>query len=157
MGVAEIAKKQGQWCPHCVVGSGCRIYDERPQQCRIFNCAYLTQTVVSDEWWPAKSKIVLVGELDQNRIAAHVDPGRPGAWREAPYYATLKQWAAAVAPHNGQIVVCIGNRTIVVLPDHDVDLGVVAEDEEIVTRERPGPAGPVLTVIKRKRDDAAAT
>jgi hypothetical protein len=108
---------------------------------------------LSDGWWPAKSKIVLVSELDGNRIAAHLDPGRPHAWRDEPYYSELKQWSRDAAPAMGQVVVCIGNRAIVILPDRDVDLGPVADDERIVTVERRTPIGVTLDAMKLKHDD----
>ena len=37
--VLEINKKAGTMCLHCG-DSGCLIYDERPESCRVFNCAY---------------------------------------------------------------------------------------------------------------------
>ena len=37
--VSEIDKKAGTMCVHCG-GSGCLIYDERPESCRKFQCAY---------------------------------------------------------------------------------------------------------------------
>jgi hypothetical protein len=52
-----------------------------------------------------------------------------------------------------QVVVCIGRRAIVILPDKDVDLGVVGDDEVIVTRERNLPIGLELAPMKIKRDD----
>jgi hypothetical protein len=41
----------------------------------------------------------------------------------------------------------------VILPDKDVDLGVVGNDEVIVTRERNLPIGLELAPMKIKRDD----
>jgi hypothetical protein len=35
-----------------------------------------------------------------------------------------------------QVVVCIGLKTVVILPDEDVDLGVIGDDELIVTGEK---------------------
>lgn len=104
-------------------------------------------------WFPARCKMVIVSELDGNRVAIHVDPGRPNAWREPPYYDEIKQWAVFAAQHAQQVVVCIRNRAIVVLPDRDVDLGPVADDERIITLERKGPAGNVLEAMKLKVDD----
>lgn len=97
--------------------------------------------------------MVLVSELEGNRVAAHVDRGRPLAWRDEPFYSDLKRWAAAAVPSMGQVVVQIGRRVIVILPDKDVDLGEVADDERIVTAEQRTPFGPRLDALKVKHDD----
>lgn len=80
---------------------------------------------------------------NRNQIAVLVDPQRPDAWRQEPYYAQLKAWARwAVASRNKVIVVVrVGPRTYVVFPDRDVDLGVVSEGDKIVTHERVTPLG----------------
>lgn len=41
MHVPELEKPAGIWCPHCAVGEGCGIYDERPKPCRDFECLWL--------------------------------------------------------------------------------------------------------------------
>ncbi len=40
-GIKEFKKPGGQWCPHCLVGNGCKIYESRPRSCKKFNCAWL--------------------------------------------------------------------------------------------------------------------
>ena len=44
-------KPANEWCKQCVPGLGCRIYDERPDTCDRFSCAWLT-----DESWPVEHK-----------------------------------------------------------------------------------------------------
>jgi hypothetical protein len=104
-------------------------------------------------WKPSHSKLVLVSELGGSRIAAHVDPQRPDAWRREPYYSQLKRWAAAVVPHRGQVVACIGQRTFMIFPDRDVDLGIVGDDDRIITGERETPLGIHLEAYKLHNDD----
>lgn len=41
MAVPEIHKPKGEWCRHACA-TGCGIYAERPQPCRDFECAWLT-------------------------------------------------------------------------------------------------------------------
>jgi hypothetical protein len=53
----------------------------------------------------------------------------------------------------GQMVVQIGRRAIVILPDRDTDLGIVEEDERIITMERETPFGVRLEALKLKHDD----
>ena len=155
MGVAGIAKPQGVPCQHCTM-SGCSIYETRPDDCRQFHCRFLTDPRLKEVWRPSRSKIVLSQSLSGNRIAAHVDPNRPAAWRREPYYSAFKEWSRQAVPSNGQVFVCIGKRTIVILPDRDVDLGMVEPDELIVTHQVQGPNGIELTPFVMKRDDPRA-
>jgi hypothetical protein len=82
------------------------------------------------------SKIVLAVTTNGLRLAAHVDPQRPDAWRKEPYYSQLKRWAEKALPHRGQVVIRIARRAIVLFPDKEVDLGIVGEEEHIVTSEQ---------------------
>ena len=34
----ELKKKSFEWCKHCEIGVGCKIYDTRPKGCRKFYC-----------------------------------------------------------------------------------------------------------------------
>lgn len=153
LSISELGKPQGEWCRHCDIGRGCKIYSDRPSEYRTFYCGYLTWPMVDERWFPASCKMVIVSELGGNRVAIHVDPGRPNAWRTQPYYDEIKQWAIFAAQHAQQVVVCIGKRAIVVLPDREVDLGLISDDERIITLERRGPSGNILEALKLKADD----
>lgn len=133
--IKELGKPRDRWCQHCDIGRGCRVYEERPAVCRGFYCDYLTQPMVGEHWYPARSKMILFTEPDGGRLAIYVDSARPGAWREQPYYREIKQWAAWAIRDMRQVVVVVGGRSIVILPDEDVDLGHVAENERISIRE----------------------
>jgi hypothetical protein len=133
--VRKLGKPAGVWCKHCRVGTGCGIYSERPQECADYECGYLVLPGLGAEWKPSLSRLILSREVSENRLNIHVDPGRPDAWRKQPYYAKLKQWAEAAMPERGQVTVMIGERTIVILPEHDVDLGTLADDEMIAIVE----------------------
>jgi hypothetical protein len=132
------------------------IHSERPQECSDFFCGYLTSPDLGEEWKPSHSKIVIAPELNANRIAVHVDPQRPDAWKQEPYYSTLKQLAGKAAPDRGQVVVFVGSRVYMVFPDRDVDLGVVGKDELIVTGERMTPLGIQSEAFKIHKDDPRA-
>ena len=151
MAIAALDKPQGQWCPNCAGRTGCAVYDTRPDECRTFSCSYLVDPKLDPAWEPRRSRIVLVCEAGSNRIVAHVDPSRPDAWRRAPYYAQLKAWGRQAVMARGQVVVYVGRRAVGILPDRDVDLGRVADDEVIVTAGRMTPAGLRLDVAKAKR------
>lgn len=141
MAIAELDKPKDIWCQHCSTRKSCGIYDTRPMSCRQFYCGYLTHPDFGEEWKPLHSKMVIVPEMGGQRVVIHVDPGRPDSWKREPYYSTLKQWAKAAIPAKGQVVVYVNGRTIVVLPDKDVDLGIVAATDMIVTVEHRTPMG----------------
>ena len=151
--VVALAKPAGAWCRHCTPGVGCGIYESRPGECRTFQCGWLVDPALGEEWRPSRSHIMLVTEAGVNRIAAHVDPARPDSWRRQPFHRTLRSWAAAAARVRGQVVVYVGRRATVILPDRDVDLGAIADDEAIATSGRMTPSGLRLEVFKVRRDD----
>jgi hypothetical protein len=156
MRIAALDKPPGSWCKHCKPGSGCTIYPDRPQECRDFVCLYLINAELGEEWKPSQSKIVLVSEQDGNRIVAHVDPQRPDAWKQQPYYQQLKQWAAQSVAFRGQVIACVGRRMHMIFPDRDVDLGIVGLDEFIVVNEVQTPFGVKREALKVGKDDPRA-
>lgn len=157
LGVTELNKPRSIWCRHCEIGRGCRIYETRPEECRRFFCGFLLDPRLAEPWRPSESKIVLVVEGDGKRIIAYVDPDRPDAWRREPFHSTLQRWSRNFMPQGGKIAVSIGRRRIVILPDREVDLGILADDEVIVTQERRTAAGVAYDVFKLKRDDPRVT
>ena len=134
--VPETDSPKGEWCQHCDVGKGCKVYATRPQRCRDFQCGYLIWDAVPDHWFPAKSRIVVVSELGF-RINFTLDASQPNRWREPPYYNDLKALAVLSFRENRQVLVTAGTKVIAILPDRDVELGHVAEDEVVVTGQRP--------------------
>ena len=100
LSITELDKPQGVWRRHAMVGNGCSIYPDRPSEFRTFLCGYLSWPVAGKHWHPAKCKMVIVSELNGQRIGVHVDPGRPSAWREQPFYDELKEMAEAGANEN---------------------------------------------------------
>ena len=86
------------------------------------------------EWKPDRAKFVLVKTDAGRHLTVCADPGYPSAWRRSPYYEQLRQWAAEGLrrlPDLYLVNAMIGSRCIVILPDRDVDLGVLAPDEMI--------------------------
>lgn len=154
--IIETESEAGQWCRHCKPGKGCTIYETRPDRCRGFFCMWMTQSGLGPEWKPEKSKLVLSIELDGQRIAAHVDPSVPGAWRRSPYYEDLKRWSAEGLQVQRQVSVWIGQHCIVILPDKEIDLGTVADDEVVVSVAQMTQSGPVYGAEKMKRSEAEA-
>lgn len=157
LAIAELDKPRAVWCTHCDVKAGCKIHGRHPAECRDFYCGYLINGELGEHWNPTKSKMVLAyEEAHAPRLSVHVDPGRPNAWREEPYYSQIKRWAAAAVAKRGQVIVWQGRNTIAVLPDRDKDLGEVRPDQFIITQAKPGPRGTVLDVFVVDGDDPIA-
>jgi hypothetical protein len=38
--VPDVPTAQYEWCRHCAIGQGCRIYETRPEDCRDFHCLW---------------------------------------------------------------------------------------------------------------------
>jgi hypothetical protein len=152
LAIPELEKPRNVWCQHCEPGRGCGIYADRPLPCREFHCAYLGWDL-GEHWFPARSKMVVVFEADGNRTVIYVDSSRPTAWRERPYYDEIKRWAKLAARELKQVVVAVGNRSIVILPDEDVDIGTTSEDERIVIGEVLENGRVKLRAMKMRADD----
>ena len=60
-------KKDYEWCKHCKVGVGCKIYDSRPNQCKDFQCGW-SLGLVPEEWKPNKVGFVVTVEKEQTTI-----------------------------------------------------------------------------------------
>jgi hypothetical protein len=106
---------------------------------------------------PDVAKFAIFVRNGGTRITAHVDRGFPGAWKRAPYYHTLKSWAvkgAAQRPKLHLIDVMVGERVTVILPDRDVDIGIVGENDTIELALRPN--GTVNLQIGKRATPSAA-
>ena len=152
----DLNKPLGVWCQHIKPGVGCAIYPDRPSSCRGFHCEYLLHAELDEEWKPSNSRIILMATNAGNRMIARVDPQRPGAWRQEPFYSQIKRWSQVAARNGGQVVVYVGRRTIIILPDKDIDVGMVADDEVLVTEETMTPTGTQLQFHKVPASDPRA-
>jgi hypothetical protein len=152
--VHELAKPGNSWCPHCIRGTGCGIYERRPVDCATFQCGYLTMPQLGPEWKPAISHLIISSEFSTKRLNIHVDRGRPDAWRKQPYYGIIKDWSRQVLPRGEMVIVMIGMRCIVPFPDRDVDLGVMGRNDLISIGERVTANGKEYEAFVVKRDAA---
>ena len=155
VGIEALNKPPGKWCPHCKPGTGCTIYGSHPDECRDFSCLYLETAELPEIWKPTKSRIVLYLVDDGVRLVAHVDAGSPNAWREKPYYDVLKTWAKSRLDRRRQLVVRVDKRIIAILPDRDVDVGVLEAGDLVFIGRVATPTGPRYEA--RKMAKGAAT
>jgi len=148
--IEELDKPTGVWCKHAVTGKGCGIYDDRPRTCRAFFCNWMRDASLGPEWKPDRAKLVVRVQRNGTNLEVSVDPSFPRAWTRQPYYALIKRWAQGSAQHRRYVFVSIGERTIVVLPDRDSDIGRVGRDDHVIITRRVGPAGLVFDIeVKR--------
>lgn len=150
MEVPWLEKRAGNWCQHVQKGQGCSIYETRPDRCRGFQCGYLYWPQAGEHWFPARCKMAIYA-LDRTRMVILVDSDTPNVWKLEPHYSDIKRWAREAAGNqNQQVVVQIGKRLIAILPDRDIDLGVLADDEVIaIDRSEDGS----YSARKCKADD----
>lgn len=139
LGIKEIDKPDWAWCVHCTPGRGCGIYETRPAPCRKFFCGYRQSIDIGEHWFPARSRMVL--RAQGIGILCYVDPGYPNAWRQQPYHGDLRAWARRAVSSEHHVIVNVGGRTFAVLPDKDVDLGIMQVGEKIVVAEGRTPTG----------------
>ena len=86
MFVKELTKPKNNWCVHCTIGVGCKVYDDRPASCAVFKCLWLQSQQgpqkLAAKLRPDKCKVVLHSSADEKNVVARVDPNYPNAWRE---------------------------------------------------------------------------
>lgn len=76
LNIKDVDSKPGEYCKHCKPGIGCKIYNERPEPCRIFECAWKQMIHTGEELRPDRCNIlfekwsdyVMVGSVDSDDI-----------------------------------------------------------------------------------------
>ncbi len=84
VGVEELNKPIGAWCPHCKRQNGCAIYQARPPSCRTFVCQWLLADGLGPEWKPDRAKFALLKSDGGRHLTAFVDPGIPARGAARP-------------------------------------------------------------------------
>jgi uncharacterized protein len=105
LGVHELDKEPLIECKHCSASVGCKIYKERPNECKDFNCAWLLGET-PEELKPSKSWVVLsdlkvdIERLgleyaeDRKIVVVYVDPDHPKAHKTGKMELYLDQLLA---------------------------------------------------------------
>ena len=110
------------------------------------------------EWKPDRARFALM-VTTTGHLAVCVDPDFPWAWRRPPYYPTLRRWARERAEDPWSswpgVDVWIANRCIIILPDGEKDLGIVAAEEEVRIDRELTVAGAVYVARKFNARPAA--
>ena len=58
------------------------------------------------------------------------------------YYSQIKKWAKRALDQQGQVVIYLKDRAILVLPNKEIDLGILKPKDRIRVRQLDGPTGP---------------
>jgi len=154
LAIQSLDKPAGAWCGHFKRAAGCGVYEGRPPACRGFICLWLDSDKLGEAWRPDRAKFLMYTEKDGQRLNVIVDPNHPGAWKREPYYRRLKAMSE-LALEGRELVVCIGDRRIVVFPHEDVDLGLVDPEHKLVSgyAERNGMMVPYAMILSDVASD----
>ncbi|MBS0490693.1 YkgJ family cysteine cluster protein [Phenylobacterium sp.] len=154
LAIQSLDKPAGAWCGHFKRAAGCGVYEERPPACRGFVCLWLDSEKLDEAWRPDRAKFLMYTEKDGQRLNVIVDPNHPGAWKREPYYRRLKAMSE-LALGGRELVVCVGDRRIVVFPHEDVDLGLVDPEHKLVSgyAERDGMMVPYAMILSDVASD----
>ena len=141
MTVAALNKPRLVECSHCDPGKSCKIYARRPDECARFNCQYLIDTNLGEEWRPSHSGMLIAYDDEANRISICVDPQRSGIWRREPYYSRIKSMALAMLNRRGHLIVFEGRDGVAILPHKEVAIGPPRPDHVVVAGRRVNEQG----------------
>jgi hypothetical protein len=139
--VVEIGKAAGKWCSHCKPGRGCKIHDNLPNECAVFNCLWKTEPTMSMHWKPDQAKMVLTVHPETHNIQVVVDPGLPSAWTRQPYHGQLRGLSKSNMANGHLVVVFVNELATLILPDQDVELGVLTREQVVSVTQQIGPDG----------------
>lgn len=128
--IDALGKPHGVWCQHCAVGKGCKIYDEKPEECTTFKCLWLYDRRLDESWYPARSKCVLYYHND-GFIIAEIASENKALMRDAKYLALFKAYAEEVKSKRGYVIVRCGKWMYAVTPTKLFDLGATRAVEKI--------------------------
>ncbi|MBA4012602.1 MAG: zinc/iron-chelating domain-containing protein [Phenylobacterium sp.] len=148
LAIQALDKPAGAWCGHFKRAAGCGVYEDRPPACRGFICLWLDSEKLDEAWRPDRAKFLMYTEKNGRRLNVIVDPSQPTARKREPYYRRLKAMSE-LAKEGRELVVCIGDRRIVVFPHEDVDLGLVDPEHKLVSgyAERDGMMTPYAMIL----------
>lgn len=111
MKVGEIDKPAGAWCPSCVPGKGCGVYDTRPGECRDFRCLWL-QGFLRDEWRPDRIKAVVTSTNGGRTVQVRED----ASYGHEASRAQLRPFVEGLVASGHVVEICRGGSKRVIAP-----------------------------------------
>lgn len=125
IGVESLNKPQFVWCKSYRKGAGCKIYEDRPADCRAFICYWMHVPNLGEEWRPDRAGFVMHIADGGSRLNIETDPATPQSWRREPFYSTFRDWAAKGAGRGLTLVVWMGRRCLEITPTGEIDHGML--------------------------------
>ncbi len=87
--IPEFKKPAGPACSNCLAGGGCKIYLDRPQLCRDFECEWIMDRKLAANMRPDVIGTILMEDDDTGEYRAVCSPSKPLAWRNPRVFAHL--------------------------------------------------------------------
>lgn len=133
LAVAEVDKKFGEPCKHLghtAFGTGCTIYNDRPDACRHYICLWLDSQRRDDvERFPEAMRPDVVKCVlgwpwgtDRETLFVYPYPDFPEAWKKPPVSLYLRR----LLEKGAKVVVVVGDKRIVIKGD----MAFVGTEEE---------------------------
>lgn len=144
----EIGKPPGVWCKYCEPGKGCKIHDALPEECRLFNCLWMADGKMPEEWRPDRAKFVLTVYPANGFIYGQAEPSAPNAWRRAPYFDGLKAMAKALIEERRHVLMFVGDEATLIMPDEVLPLGKMTARDNFRIEQVFGPKGPTWRAMR---------
>ena len=132
--IPSLQKSSFTWCKHAQIGHGCSIYDQRPDECRSFNCLWLTDLNLNEEWQPSRAKFYLAPKSNGNLVVM-VDPSFPQAWRKPTYYNWFRQVGTQLIEQGRYILVIVGKRAFIILPHREIETTLPPDGYQLTITE----------------------
>ena len=140
--IPDLEKKQGHACVHTHRDGGCDIWGLHPSLCQEFKCLWLRHKDMNALWRPDIAGFVLRLDTDGTTLNIDIDPKRPEAWRQEPYYGQLKIWSEVITRGEGLLVVHLSDGICVITPDEDLYLRGAKRGEILETGMEMSLFGP---------------
>jgi hypothetical protein len=130
MKIDAISKPKLKWCPHCDIGKGCKIYSNKPEECTTFQCLWLMDERLDDNFKPDRMKVVIYPHIRGYIIA---DCDQRSSMNDQKNMPLFKELARLVESMLGMcLIVCHGDYMKAVTPNGIYDLGATRETHNVV-------------------------
>lgn len=73
LGVYELKKPHREYCSHCEINQGCKIYETRPQECIDYRCAWLDE-LIPEELKPNKTGVMITNLAMELKKQGYLEP-----------------------------------------------------------------------------------
>lgn len=126
--IPEVQKGEHEWCQHCAIGKGCRIYETRPPPCVDYQCFWLATGNMPVELRPDHLKVVFTLSTNPRVVDAVTLPNYDNAWQKPYARAMIGMF------HRANMAVSIGppgsNVRLLLRPDGTITKVQLSEPDE---------------------------